>query len=130
MRSLTSDGNSTGNDASMPRLQRSSSTGWYAAPNPSTKSRNGVSGNRSANAFAAAVPVTVKAALDADVIFLAVRFTHVQAVATKRPDWTGKIVVDVTNALQPAEQRETELRGLLSSEINAQFVSVTIRQEW
>ncbi len=51
-------------------------------------------------------------------------------MATKRPDWTGKIVVDVTNALQPAEQRETELRGLLSSEINAQFVSVTIRQEW
>jgi predicted dinucleotide-binding enzyme len=48
---------------------------------------------------------------------------RVQAVAVKRPDWTGKLVVDVTNALQPAEQRETEQRGLLSSEINAQFVA-------
>lgn len=69
------------------------------------------------------VPVTVERALDADVIFLAVGFMQVQGVAVKRPDWTGKLVIDVTNALQPAEQRETELRGLLSSEINAEFVT-------
>lgn len=69
------------------------------------------------------VPVTVEHALDADVIFLAVGFMQVEAVAVKRPDWTGKLVVDVTNALQPAEQRETERRGLLSSEINAEFVA-------
>lgn len=69
------------------------------------------------------VPVTVERALDADVIFLAVGFMRVQAVATKRPDWTGKLVIDVTNALQPAELRETERRGLLSSEINAKFVA-------
>ncbi|HZX71767.1 MAG TPA: NAD(P)-binding domain-containing protein [Rhodanobacter sp.] len=68
-------------------------------------------------------PVTLERALDADVIFLAVGFMQVHAVAAKRPDWTGKLVVDVTNALQPAEQRETELRGLLSSEINAEFVA-------
>lgn len=69
------------------------------------------------------VPVTVEHALDADVIFLAVGFLQVQAVAMKRPDWTGKLVVDVTNALQPTEVRETELRGLSSSEINAKLVS-------
>ena len=69
------------------------------------------------------IPVTLEHALDADVIFLAVGFMQVPSVAAKRPDWTGKIVVDMTNALQPAEQRETELRGLLSSEINAQFVA-------
>lgn len=69
------------------------------------------------------VPVALERALDADVIFLAVGFMRVQSVAVKRPDWTGKIVVDVTNALQPAEVRETQLRGLLSSEINADFVS-------
>lgn len=68
------------------------------------------------------IPVTLERALDADVIFLAVGFMRVPSVAAKRPDWTGKIVVDMTNALQPDEQRETELRGLLSSEINAQFV--------
>ncbi|HEU0230795.1 MAG TPA: NAD(P)-binding domain-containing protein [Burkholderiaceae bacterium] len=69
------------------------------------------------------VPVTLERALDADVVFLAVGFMQVQSVAMKRPDWAGKIVVDVTNALQPAEVRETQLRGLLSSEINAGFVS-------
>jgi len=69
------------------------------------------------------VPVTVERALDADVIFLAVGFLQVHAVATKRSNWTGKLVVDVTNALQPAQLRETERRGLLSSEINAEFVA-------
>lgn len=69
------------------------------------------------------VPVTLERALEADVIFLAVGFMRVQSVAVKRPDWTGKIVVDVTNALQPAEVRETQRRGLLSSEINADLVS-------
>ncbi|MGH8128074.1 MAG: NADPH-dependent F420 reductase [Gammaproteobacteria bacterium] len=68
-------------------------------------------------------PVTLEHALGADVIFLAVGFMQVPSVAVKRHDWTGKIVVDMTNALQPDEQRETELRGLLSSEINAQFVA-------
>ncbi|MGH7085088.1 MAG: NADPH-dependent F420 reductase [Acetobacteraceae bacterium] len=67
-------------------------------------------------------PVTVERALDPGVIFLAVGFMQVRAVAMKRPDWTGQIVVDVTNALQPAQLRETKARGLLSSEINAEFV--------
>lgn len=69
------------------------------------------------------VPVTVEQALDADVIFLAVRFAQVQAVAMKRSDWSGKLVVDVTNALRPEDWGETEARGLLSSEVNAGFVS-------
>lgn len=69
------------------------------------------------------VPATLEHALDADVIFLAVGFMRVQSVAAKLPDWAGKIVVDVTNALQPAEVQETKLRGLLSSEVNAEFVS-------
>lgn len=69
------------------------------------------------------VPATVESALEADMIFLAVGFTQVKAVAVKRPDWTNKIVVDVTNALKPADVHETALRGLLSSEINAEFVS-------
>lgn len=69
------------------------------------------------------VPGTLERALDADVIFLAVGFLQVPAVAAERTDWTGKIVVDVTNALQPAQLRETERRGLLPSQINAEFVA-------
>lgn len=69
------------------------------------------------------IPATVERAFEADVVFLAVGFTQVKAVTAKRLDWTNKIVVDVTNALQPAEVRETESRGLLSSEVNAEFVS-------
>jgi len=69
------------------------------------------------------IPATVEHALEADMIFLAVGFMQVKAVAAKRSDWTNKIVVDVTNVLNPAEVREMELRGLLSSEINAEFVS-------
>jgi hypothetical protein len=65
-------------------------------------------------------PVTLERALDADVIFLAVGFTQVPAVAVKRPDWTGKLVVDVTNTLQPADRGGLDLRGLQPSEINAQ----------
>lgn len=69
------------------------------------------------------VRVTVERALDADVIFLAVRFLQVPAVAAKRSDWTGKLVVDVSNTLQPADRGGMDLHGLLSSEINAQFVA-------
>jgi predicted dinucleotide-binding enzyme len=44
------------------------------------------------------IPATVDRALDADIIFFAVGFLHFKEVAAKRPDWTGKIVIDVTNA--------------------------------
>jgi 8-hydroxy-5-deazaflavin:NADPH oxidoreductase len=69
------------------------------------------------------VPVAVDRALDADIIFFAVGFPRFKEVAARRPDWAGKIVVDVTNAFMlPAEVQETELRGRLSSEVNAQRV--------
>jgi 8-hydroxy-5-deazaflavin:NADPH oxidoreductase len=69
------------------------------------------------------VPVTVDRALDADVVIFAVGFLNFKEVAAKRPDWTGKIVVDVTNAFTlPAEVQQTELQGRLSSEVNAERV--------
>jgi 8-hydroxy-5-deazaflavin:NADPH oxidoreductase len=69
------------------------------------------------------VPVTVDRALDADVVIFAVGFLNFKEVAAKRPDWTGKIVVDVTNAFTlPAEVQQTELHGRLSSEVNAERV--------
>jgi len=69
------------------------------------------------------VPVAVDRALDADVVIFAVGFLNFKEVAAKRPDWTGKIVVDVTNAFTlPAEVQQTELHGRLSSEVNAERV--------
>jgi predicted dinucleotide-binding enzyme len=66
-------------------------------------------------------PVTVDEALDADIIFVAVGFLNFKEVAARRPDWTGKIVIDVTNAFMlPAGVQEAELGGRLSSEVNAE----------
>jgi predicted dinucleotide-binding enzyme len=66
------------------------------------------------------VPATLDAALDADVIFLAVGFLQVKDVAAARAEWSGKIVIDATNAFTlPPDVQEKELRGRLSSEVNA-----------
>jgi predicted dinucleotide-binding enzyme len=43
-------------------------------------------------------PTTLAEAVEADVIFLAVRFESHPDVAKALPDWQGKIIVDVTNA--------------------------------
>lgn len=65
-------------------------------------------------------PSTVEEALDADIIFLAVQFLNFKDVGKLRSDWSGKIVVDVTNsAFLPPEVQERELKGRLSSEVNA-----------
>ncbi|QTO23080.1 NADPH-dependent F420 reductase [Burkholderia seminalis] len=57
------------------------------------------------------IPATLAEAVKADIIFLAVRFESHPAVAKTLPDWTGKIIVDVTNTFAPPE----ELDGLPSS---------------
>ncbi|GAA3600302.1 NADPH-dependent F420 reductase [Kineosporia mesophila] len=44
------------------------------------------------------VPVDLAQALTADIIFLAVRFEAHPGVAQALPSWTGKTIVDVTNA--------------------------------
>lgn len=59
-------------------------------------------------------------AFRADVIVLAVQFLAVKSVGSAKPDWTGKIVVDVTNAaFLPQDVQDRELQGRLSSEVNA-----------
>jgi predicted dinucleotide-binding enzyme len=63
-------------------------------------------------------------ALHADIIFLAVQFLNFKDVASVKPDWTGKIVVDVTNAaFLPQEVQDRELKGRPSSEVNAERVA-------
>ena len=44
------------------------------------------------------IPTTLKEAIKADIIFLAVRFESFPDVAKTLPSWQGKIIVDVTNA--------------------------------
>ncbi len=66
---------------------------------------------------------SLAAALRADIIFIAVPFLNFKDVGSARRDWSGKIVIDVTNAFMlPAEAQEAELNGRLSSEANAQRV--------
>ena len=62
-------------------------------------------------------------ALNADVLFFAVQFLNFKDVASARSDWTGKIVVDVTNAaFLPQEVQDRELKGRPSSQVNAERV--------
>src|SRR4051812_42122384 len=57
------------------------------------------------------VAKSLRDALEADTIFLAVRFEEHDNVAKALPSWEGKTVIDVTNSQAPLE----ELDGLLSS---------------
>jgi 8-hydroxy-5-deazaflavin:NADPH oxidoreductase len=66
------------------------------------------------------VAQSLEGALNAEIIFFAVQFLNFKDVGSARPDWTGKIIVDVTNAaFLPQEVQDRELRGRLSSEVNA-----------
>jgi hypothetical protein len=58
------------------------------------------------------VPKTVKDALEADIVMLAVPFGQHREVATARASWKGKIVIDVTNSLD-------DLGGVPSSSVVA-----------
>ena len=62
-------------------------------------------------------------ALKADVIVIAVPFLKFKDVASALPGWTGKIVIDVTNAYTlPTEAQEAEFGARTSSEANAKRV--------
>lgn len=68
-------------------------------------------------------PSTIEHALDADIIFFAVQFLNFKDVGKLRSDWSGKVVIDVTNsAFLPPEVQERELQGRLSSEVNADSI--------
>ena len=63
--------------------------------------------------------MTVEDALAADVLFLAIPFAAAEEFGRLRTDWTGKIIVDVTNAFgAPPEV----MAGRLSSDIVADAV--------
>lgn len=63
------------------------------------------------------IPKNLMDALDADIVFLAVRFESYRDVASALPDWQGKTIIDVTNAYGVPPE---ELEGQPSSRVIAQ----------
>jgi polyisoprenoid-binding protein YceI/predicted dinucleotide-binding enzyme len=68
---------------------------------------------------ASITPATLDTALDADVIILAIPFLQVRELGGRRADWSGKIIVDTTNAFL-VPNSEQILGGRLSTEFNAE----------
>jgi 8-hydroxy-5-deazaflavin:NADPH oxidoreductase len=68
------------------------------------------------------VPETVEAALKADFVILAVPFSAVEVIARAGSDWTGKIVIDATNAIDFPGFTPTDLGGRPSSEVVAKHL--------
>ena len=67
--------------------------------------------------------VAVAEAVEADVILVAVGAVAFKVVGAMRPNWSGKIVIDVTNGFMlPPEVQQAEYQGRLTSEVNAERV--------
>lgn len=62
-------------------------------------------------------PVELDQALEAEVVILAVPFDAVPAVAERKEDWNGRVVVDATNAIDFPAFKPRDLGGRPSSEI-------------
>ena len=67
-------------------------------------------------------PVAAAAALQADIVILAIPFDAVPD-ATKGVDWGGRIIVDATNAIDLPSFAPRDLNGRLSTEVIAGTVS-------
>ena len=66
------------------------------------------------------VAKSVEGALEAYIIIFAVPFLKFKEIGALRSDWTGKIVIDVTNAFTlPQDVKEAELGGQPSSQVNS-----------
>ena len=61
------------------------------------------------------LPVSLAGALACEVIFMAIPFTAVEQFAKELSDWTGKTIVDTTNAHYARGHAEQILKGRLSS---------------
>ncbi len=68
-------------------------------------------------------PATVAEAVKADIILVAVGAVAFKDVGAVLQDWSGKIVVDLTNGFMlPPEVQQAEYQGRLTSEVNAERV--------
>ena len=67
--------------------------------------------------------ITVDEAVKADIILVAVGAVAFKDVGALLQDWSGKIVIDVTNGFMlPPEVQQAEYQGRLTSEVNAERV--------
>jgi 8-hydroxy-5-deazaflavin:NADPH oxidoreductase len=57
------------------------------------------------------IPQTLEAALRADRVILAAPFSAVSVIASARSDWSGKVVIDATNAIDLPAFTPTDLGG-------------------
>jgi 8-hydroxy-5-deazaflavin:NADPH oxidoreductase len=62
-------------------------------------------------------PVEVAAALDAEVVILAVPFEAVRELVGRVADWRGRIIVDATNAIDYSDFSPADLGGTASSDL-------------
>jgi 8-hydroxy-5-deazaflavin:NADPH oxidoreductase len=68
-------------------------------------------------------PATIAEAVKADIILFAVGALAFKDVGAVLQDWSGKIVVDVTNGFMlPPQVQQAEYQGRLTSEVNAERV--------
>jgi predicted dinucleotide-binding enzyme len=63
------------------------------------------------------IPSEVVDALTADVVVLAVPFEAVKSIVERVADWTGRIVIDATNAIDYADFSPADLGGRPSSDL-------------
>jgi 8-hydroxy-5-deazaflavin:NADPH oxidoreductase len=75
-----------------------------------------------ANAGPSVIPVSLADALARDVIFLAIPFPAVEQLGKELPDWTGKTIVDTTNAHYAPNAAKDILNGRLSSHYVAEVL--------
>jgi predicted dinucleotide-binding enzyme len=61
------------------------------------------------------IPASLAQALTSEVILMAIPFTAVEQFGKELPDWTGKTIVDTTNAHYAPDHAEQILKGRLSS---------------
>jgi predicted dinucleotide-binding enzyme len=66
------------------------------------------------------IPQTLEAALRAGIVILAVPFSVVERLAHAEGDWTGRIVIDATNAISFPAFTPIDLGGRPSSEVVAE----------
>lgn len=69
------------------------------------------------------VPTEVAAALQADVVLLAVPFEAVHTLVQQIPDWAGRIIIDATNAIDYTDFSPADLGGRASTDLIAEWAN-------
>ena len=64
---------------------------------------------------------TREEAARADIVFVAVNWTKLQAALAGLPDWSGRILIDANNPIEAPLFKPVELKGRASSEVVAEL---------